>query len=53
MEDVVLKWGGGLKGFSRTCSEVGVDPKYFNGMFKVFCCEIVCKDGGVLRVVLL
>ena len=22
-----MKWGGGLKGFSRICSEVGVEPK--------------------------
>ena len=29
---------GGLKGFSRICSDVGVEPKKSEGMFDVFCC---------------
>ena len=32
---------GGLKGFSRTCSDVGVEPKKPDGMFDVFCCDAV------------
>ena len=37
---------GGLKGFSRNCSDVGVDPKKSDGMFGVFCCEVDCNGGG-------
>ena len=37
---------GGLKGFSRICLDVGVDPKYSDGMFGVFCCELGCNGGG-------
>ena len=37
--------GWGLKGFSLICSDVGVEPKYSEGMFDVCCCTGVC---GVL-----
>ena len=36
---------GKLKGFSRICSEVGVDPKKSDETFGVFCCEKNCSDG--------
>ena len=29
----------GIKGFSRICSDVGVEPKYSDGMFDVLCCD--------------
>ena len=32
---------GGLKGFSRLCSDVVVEPKYSDGMFEVVCCDAV------------
>ena len=32
-------WGGGLKGLSRICSDVGVEPKYSEGIFEVLRCE--------------
>ena len=35
---------GGLKGFSRICSDVGVEPKSSDGIFEVLCCEAI---GGV------
>ena len=30
---------GGLKGFSRNCSDVGVEPKQSDGIFEMLCCE--------------
>ena len=30
---------GGLRGFSRICSDVGVEPKYSDGIIEVLCCE--------------
>ena len=41
---------GGLKGFSLICSDVGVEPKYSDGIFEVLCCEAI---GGVSCSVLL
>ena len=32
---------GGIKGFSRICSDVGVEPKQSDRMFDVFCCDAV------------
>ena len=29
---------GGGKGFSRNCSDVGVEHKQSDGMFEIFCC---------------
>ena len=43
--------GGGLKGFSRICSDVGFDhSKYSDGMFGVLCCEIVCIGLGYFEL---
>ena len=39
---------GGLNKFSRTSSDVGVDPNYYDGLLGVFCCEIACNGGDVL-----
>ena len=39
---------GRIKGFSQICSEVGVEPKYSDGIYGVFCCKTVCSDGGIL-----
>ena len=40
---------GGLKGFSRICSDVGVEPKKSEGMLEVLCCErSVGVSGNVL-----
>ena len=30
---------GGLKGFSRICWDVGVEPRLSEGIFEVLCCE--------------
>ena len=41
--------GGGLKGFSRICSDVGVEPKYSEGILERLCCEMsVGVSGKVL-----
>ena len=59
MTDCVIQCGRrcvetrGLNRFSRTCLAVGVDPKKFDGILEVFCCEIVCNGRGVLWIVLL
>ena len=56
MKTCVIQYGrcpvvaGGLKGFSRIYSDVGVEPKKSHGMFDVFCCNAVW---GELRIVLL
>ena len=40
---------GGLKGFSRICSDVGVEPKQSKGILEVLCCErSVGVSGNVL-----
>ena len=40
---------GELKGFSRICSDVGVEPKYSEGILEVLCCEMsVGVSGNVL-----
>ena len=41
---------GGLKRLSRICSDVGVEPKQSDGIFKVLRCEAI---GGVSGNVLL
>ena len=41
---------GGLKGFSRICSDVGVEPKKSEGILEVLRCE---RSGGVSGNVLL
>ena len=33
--------GGRLKGFSRLCSDVGVEPMQSDEIFEVLCCEAV------------
>ena len=46
---VLWDWGGGLKGLSRICSDVGVEPKYSEGIFEVLCRESsVGVSGNVL-----
>ena len=40
---------GGLKGFSRICSDVGVEPKQSEGILEVLRCE---RSGGVSSNVL-
>ena len=41
-------WFVGLKGFSRICSDVGVEPKYSEGRLEVLRCEkSVGVSGGI------
>ena len=37
---------GGLKGFSRICSDVGVEPKKSEGILEVLCCERSVRISG-------
>ena len=41
---------GGLKGFSRICSDVGVEPNYSDAIFELLCFE---ESGEVSGNVLL
>ena len=50
MYECVVQYGrcsvdaGRLKGFSRICSDMGVEPKYSDEKFELLCCEAI---GGV------